>query len=69
MFFLYVELSLKMPTMDATKENKALLRELRYFGQDTIVCHGRFNNSCRYLEQLPTKKYLERLPSLFDIDP
>lgn len=26
MFFLYVELSLKMPTIDATKENKALLR-------------------------------------------
>lgn len=61
MFFLYVELLFKMPRIDATKENKA-------FGQNIIVCHGRFNNSCHYRGQLPTKKYLERLPSLFDID-
>ena len=43
------------------------LQELPYYGvSDLISCHGQFNNtlSC----DLPTKKYLEKLSSLHDLD-
>ena len=43
------------------------LQELPYYGvSDLISCHGQFNNtlSC----DLPTKKYLEKLSSLQDLD-
>ena len=43
------------------------LHELPYYGvSDLISCHGQFNNtlSCA----LPTKKYLEKLSSLHDLD-
>ena len=42
-------------------------QELPYYGvSDLISCHGQFNNtlSC----DLPTKKYLEKLSSLHDLD-
>ena len=43
------------------------LQEFPYYGvSDLISCHGQFNNtlSC----DLPTKKYLEKLSSLHDLD-
>ena len=43
------------------------LQELPYYGvSDLISCHGQFNNTLSY--DLPTKKYLEKLSSLNDLD-
>ena len=43
------------------------LQELPYYGvSDLISCHGQFNNTLSY--DLPTKKYLEKLSSLYDLD-
>ena len=43
------------------------LQELPYYGvSDLICCHGQFNNTLSY--DLPTKKYLEKLSSLYDLD-
>ena len=43
------------------------LQELPYYGvSDLINCHGQFNNTLSY--DLPTKKYLEKLSSLNDLD-
>ena len=50
--------------MNQTKVNKALLRELPYYSCDLISSHGQFNNSLDTC--LPTKKYLDRLPSFHD---
>lgn len=50
-----------------TKQNKSLQRELPYFGQNISYCHGQFNNLIAFSD-LPSKNYLERLPSLHDID-
>ena len=52
--------------MNQTKVNKALLRELPYYSCDRISSHGQFNNSLDTC--LPTKKYLDRLPSFYDLD-
>ena len=52
--------------MNQTKVNKALLRELPYYSCDRISSHGQFNNSLDTC--LPTKKYLDRLPSFHDLD-
>ena len=52
---------------DQTKQNKSLQRGLPYFDQNISRCHGQFNNLIYFLD-LPSKKYLERLPSLHDID-
>ena len=46
--------------------NKDLLRELPYHGLNHIQFHGQFNNSLQ--SSLPTKKYLERLTSVHDLD-
>ena len=48
-----------------TRSLKAL-QELLYYGvSDLISCQGQFNNtSC----DLPTKKYVEKLSSLHDLD-
>lgn len=40
---------------------------LPYFGQNITLYHGQFNNLIQ-LNDLPTKKYLERLPSFREID-
>ena len=56
-----------MPTSAETKLNKAVLRELPYFGQNLAYSHGIFNNLMPNIT-LPSKKYLDRLPSLYDID-
>ena len=56
-----------MSLQNQVKQNKNLFRELPYFGQNITLCHGQFNNLIQ-LNDLPTKKYLERLPSLHDID-
>ena len=56
-----------MSLQNQVKQNKHLFRELPYFGQNTTLCHGEFNNLIQS-NDLPTKKYLERLPSLYDID-
>ena len=42
------------------------MRELPYYGQDFISFHGRFNNSNN--NTLPTKKYLDNLTSIYDLD-
>ena len=51
----------------STKVNKTLLSELPYFNfSDLISAHGQFNNTLS--SSLPTKKYLDRLPSYYDLD-
>ena len=47
-------------------EAKSLFRELPYHGFNFIYFHGQFNNSLT--TTLPTKKYLERLTSLNDLN-
>ena len=57
-----------MPISAEIKQNKAFLHELPYHEQSSIIqCHGKFNNLLAN-DNLPSKKYLERLPSLYDID-
>ena len=56
-----------MPNSAQTKLSKALFRELPYNGQNIRQCHGSLNNLMP-IENLPSKKYLDRLPSLNDID-
>ena len=56
-----------MPNSAQTKLCKALFRELPYNGQNIRQCHGSFNNLMP-IENLPSKKYLDRLPSLNDTD-
>ena len=48
-----------------TKLTKALFRELPYNGQNIRQCHGSFN---KLMSIEKSKKYLDRLPSLNDID-
>ena len=47
-------------------QRRSLFHELPYFGQNIILYHGQFNNclSC----YLPSKKYLETLCSIYDLD-
>ena len=52
--------------MNQTKVNKALLGELPYYSCDLISSYGQFNNSLD--TYLPTKKYLDHLPSFNDLD-
>ena len=50
-----------------SKCNKSLLKELPYYSVNIILAHGQFNNltdSC----SLPSKKYLEKLRGLHDLD-
>lgn len=57
-----------MPISTEVKQNKAFFLELPYRGQSSIIqCHGKYNNLLTN-DNLPSKKYLERLPSLYDID-
>ena len=45
---------------------KEISRELPYYGLNFVPFHGQFNNSIN--SNLPTKKYLERLSILHDLD-
>ena len=47
-------------------QRRSLFYELPYFGRNIILDHGQFNNclSCHLL----SKKYLERLCSIYDLD-
>ena len=45
---------------------RLLLKELPYFGINLIPIHGQFNNIIP--SSLPTKKYLEKLTGLHDLD-
>ena len=57
-----------MPISTEVKQNKAFFLEVPYRGQSSIIqCHGKYNNLLTN-DNLPSKKYLERLPSLYDID-
>ena len=56
-----------MPTSYETKQNKLMLRKLPHHGENLLYCHGRFNNLIS-ANNLPSKKFLDRLPSLYDID-
>ena len=49
------------------KQNQNHFRELPYSNQSIIQCHGQFNNLLPNVN-LPSKRYLERLPSFHDID-
>ena len=53
-------------TKKLAKETKLLFRELPYNGFNFTDFHGQFNNSL--ITSLPTKKYLERLTSLHDLN-
>ena len=56
----------QLMSVEETTLNKVLLRELPYHGINHIQFHGQFNNSLQ--SSLPTKKYLERLTSIHDLD-
>ena len=45
---------------------KQLLRELPYNGFNIVYAHGQFTNSLP--SEIPSKKYLERLTSIFEAD-
>ena len=49
------------------RSTHSLFRELPYFGQNITLAHGQFNN-CIQASHLPTKKYLEKLTSIYDLD-
>ena len=48
------------------KTVKSIFKELPYHGVNIINCHGQFNNLLSVA--LPTKKYLEKLSSIHDLD-
>ena len=57
-----------MPISAEVKQNKAFFLELPYHGQSSIIqCHGKFNNLLTN-DNHPSKRYLDRLPSLYDVD-
>ena len=49
-----------------TSLTKSIFRELPYNGVEFIQLHGQFNNSLNSV--LPTKKNLDRLTSIYDLD-
>ena len=57
-----------MSTCSATQAGYSndYLKELPYFNVDLVQAHGQFNNSLESL--LPTKKYLDKLSSIYDLD-
>ena len=48
------------------KLNRLLFPELPYYGQNIGTVHGQFNNLLS--TGAPTKKYLEKLSSIYDLD-
>mgnify|MGYP001796025457 FL=1 len=48
-------------------ETKLLLKELPYFNENILLSHGQFNN-LQMPSNLPTKRYLNKLHSLYDLD-
>ena len=61
-----------MPTRTSAKQqqklNKSLLKKLPYFNfrGNLVLAHGQFNNSLN--SELPTKRDLDKLHSLYDLD-
>ena len=55
-----------MATKRDSKLTKQLFRELPYNGINIVYAHGQFNNILP--SQIPTKRYLQRLTSIFDVD-
>ena len=61
-----------MPTRTSAKQqpklNKSLLKDLPYFNfrGNLVLAHGQFNNSLN--SELPTKRDLDKLHSLYDLD-
>ena len=49
-----------------SRDTLSLFRELPYFGLNVNLAHGQFNNCL--LSHLPTKKYLEKLSSIYDLN-
>lgn len=49
------------------KHSKLLLKELPYYNYNIISCHGQFNNSIPH-SSLPSKKQLQKLHSIHDLD-
>ena len=52
---------------NAQKLTKSLLKELSYYNKNIVVCHGEFN-IITTKSSLPTKKYLQKLYSIYDLD-
>ena len=52
--------------MNQTKVNKVLLLELPFYSRELIPSHGQFHNNLDAC--LPTKIYLDRLPSFHHLD-
>ena len=48
------------------KTVKSIFKELPYHGLSILNCHRQFNNLLS--DALPTKKYLEKLSSIHDLD-
>ena len=57
-------------TKSVAKENKCFFQELPHYNvNDLIGFHGQFNNLLLANNgRLPTKRYLEKLRSLYDLD-
>ena len=47
-------------------QSRSLFQDLPYFGQNITSVHGQFNNCLS--SHLPSKKYLETLCSIYDLD-
>ena len=50
-----------------SRDTLSLLRELPYFGLNVNLAHGQFNSCLPF--HLPAKKYLEKLSSIYDLNP
>ena len=55
-----------MSCRDNLKLTKSLFRELPYYGFNFLSYHGQFNNLL--LDNLPTRRNLEKLTSIYDLD-
>ena len=56
----------KMKNKTEQNLNICLLKELPYYNANIVIIHGQFNNLIS--NNLPTKKYLNKIHSLYDLD-
>ena len=56
-----------MATLKLNEKNQNYFCNLPYSNYNIIQIHGQFNNLMPDIN-LPSKRYLERLPSCYDID-
>ena len=53
--------------MISKKAAKHLCKELPYYNKNILTSHGQFNNLISQ-SSVPTKKYLQKLHSIYDLD-